>query len=280
MNHKSISVWAHCMVKNEAKWLWYSVNSVAPFVDKVLLWDTGSRDASPEIEFELVKKYKDKIILKERKQDTPQEFRNVRHEMLDATDADWFLVVDGDEIWWEDSIKAVVAQLRQGFVGSADALIVPTINLVGDIFHYQDESSGNYKFEKYKGHYNLRAVKRNIPGLHSQGVHGVWGWADDKGKQIQDRNLWKFVNAPYLHATSVERSDRDRDVAKRRKKLKYEIGDNFPLDFYYPEVLFQPRPDIVPSPWETMSNKFKFRSFIETPFRKLKRKLFKNKIGY
>ena len=62
---------------------------------------------------------------------------------------------------------------------------MPTFNLVGDIFHYQEEAAGKYRFGDLKGHYNLRAVKRDIPGLHSEGSHGVWGWADQDNKQIQ-----------------------------------------------------------------------------------------------
>ena len=64
MNHKS-TLWAHTMVKNEARWLWYSVNSVIDHVDKLLLWDTGSTDGSIEIEKELVRKYPNKIVFKQ-----------------------------------------------------------------------------------------------------------------------------------------------------------------------------------------------------------------------
>jgi hypothetical protein len=35
---------AHCLVCNEDRWIWYSLNSVLDYVDKLMVWDTGSKD--------------------------------------------------------------------------------------------------------------------------------------------------------------------------------------------------------------------------------------------
>ncbi len=274
-----MEVWAHTLVKNEARWLWYSVSSVINHVDKLLLWDTGSTDKSIEIEKELVKIYPGKIILKQRKQETKDDFTRVRQEMLEATKSDWFIVADGDEIWFEDSIRKVAETINKDGK-NIESIIVPTINLVGDIFHFQEKSAGRYRFGDRIGHYNLRAINRDVSGLHSQGAHGVWGWADDENKMIQDRNTYKFVDAPYLHATNLTRSSSDKEVIKRSKKYRFELGENFPKDFYYPESLFKDRLGFIESPWNVMSDSFKFRAFFETPLRKLKRKIWKGKVGY
>ena len=274
-----MEVWAHTLVKNEARWLWYSVSSVIKHVDKLLLWDAGSTDQSSEIEKELERMYPGKIILKQRKQETAEDFTKVRQEMLDETKSDWFLVIDGDEIWWEDTIRHLLSEINKNG-GSLESIVVPTINLIGDVFHRQPESAGRYKFGDRIGHYNLRAVNRNIPGLHSQGIHGVWGWADENGKMIQDRNRYKFVDTPYLHATNLIRSTLDKEVLKRSKKYRFELGENFPKDFYYPESFFRDRPSNIPSPWNTMSDKFKFRAFFETPLRKIKRRIWTGEAGY
>lgn len=276
-----MQIWAHTLIKNEARWLWYSVSSVIDFVDRLLLWDTGSDDGSIEIEKALIKKYPEKIVFRSRLQKTEEDFADVRQEMLEATHSDWFLIVDGDEIWWRDSIGRVIEVIKSN-TGNAgiESLVVPTKNLVGDIFHHQDESAGKYEFGGMVGHYNLRAIKRTIPGLHSQGRHGVWGWADGDGRQVQDQENYRFVNAPYLHATHLRRSPNDPEVVKREKKFKYELGENFPLDFYYPEVFFEERPDFVESPWKVASYSFKFRAFFETPLKKIKRKIWKGKTGY
>ena len=279
-----MEIWAHTLVKNDARWLWYSVNSVIDHIDKLLLWDTGSVDDSLEIERELKSSYPDKILYFKRPQNSKEEFTDVRQEMLEATLSDWFLMLDADEIWWRSSIEKVINKIKtEG--QKIESIVVPTVNTVGDIFHYQDNNAGRYKFGSLTGHYNLRAINKNIPGLRSQGVHGVWGWADKDGKMIQDRNPEKvvFVDAPYLHTTFLKRSSSDTGdtaVIKRHKKLKYEIGKDFPSDYFYPEVYFEDKPVSVKSPWQVMDTKFKARSYVETPLRQLKRKYITGKPGY
>lgn len=279
-----MKIWAHTLFKNEERWLWYSVASVIDYVDKLLLWDTGSTDKSWEIATLLKNKYPTKIELREFGEVTSKTFTKVRQEMLDVTTSDWFLVVDADEIWWEKNILKLTETIRNDN-DLHESIIVPTINLVGDIFHYQEEKSGKYHFKNKVGHFNLRAINRNIPGLHSQGIHGVWGWADEENKMIQDRDEDKqlLLDTPYLHTTFLPRGERRIDdliVPKRKLKLKYELGEKFPLDFYYPESLFKEKPEFIPSPWKTKSNKYILRAFFETPFKKIKRRYFNGRIGY
>ena len=277
------TITAHCLVKNEARFIWYSVMSVIKHVDNVLLYDTGSTDGTQDIIREIKKADKEnKVLFKEYGTVTPQTFPLVRQEMLEKTQTDWFIVVDGDEIWWEDSIRRVVLEIKSNG-DKLESIVVPTINLVGDIYHYQEEAAGNYNLAGKKGHYNLRAVNKKIPGLHSSGEHGVWGWVDEEKKMIQDRDVVAFVNSPYLHATHLPRAMEQQGehlVPKRYQKLKHEIGIEFPSDFYYPEVLFRPRPKAVPSVWLKMQTGFKVRAYLETPLRKLKRRIFPRRVGY
>ena len=51
-------------------------------------------------------------------------------------------------------------------------------------------------------------------------------------------------------------------------KLKYEIGEKYP-DYYYPEVFFKSRPDIVRLPWESMSTVYRLKSMVVTPLKNL-----------
>lgn len=279
------TITAHCLVKNEARFIWYSVMSVYHHMDKILLWDTGSTDGTIEIIREIQKQDKEKKIrFREVGEVSAQTFTRVRQEMLDETSGDWLIVVDGDETWWEASIALVVAEIqKRGDV--LESIVVPTVNLVGDIFHYQEGEAGGYVLAGRKGHFALRGINRRVAGLKSERPHGTWGWVDGDGKMIQDRDPKKiiFLDAPYIHATHLQRSAtlvKEKDVPKRVKKLKYEIGIPFPADFYYPEVFFRPKPQIVPFPWQKMNKAFWLRSSLETPFRKIKRRTLQGKIGY
>ena len=279
-----MNIWAHTLVKNEEKYLWYSVASVAPFVDKVLLWDTGSTDKTPEICKELINRFPEKIDFRQVKQEGADDFTLVRQEMLDQTDSDWFIILDGDEVWWEDSIKEVVDTINKKG-NKAESFIVRMIYPIGDIYHRQEEAAGMYELAGKKGHVSLRAVNRRIPGLTSLRPHGTQGWIDENGVMIQDRDPKKiyFVDVPYMHFSLLPRGGNrkaDEIVVKRPQKLKHELGVEFPKDFFYPEVFFRRRPKIIPSPWGKMSLPFKMRAAFETPLRKVKRKVWRSKVGY
>ena len=267
----------HCLIKDESRFIWYAIMSVINHLDKLLIWDTGSSDTTIEIirQVSKVKLLQNKIQLKEFK---PKVFKEeeYRQNMLNETKGDWIFTLDGDEIWWEDSIKGVMKALRNPG-DKIESIVMPTYNPVGDLFHYQEESAGRYKLAGKIGHLNLRAFSRSIPGLAWSGKYGMGGWIDKDGRRIQDRekSKIKFLNCPYMHTSFLKRSLEegiDKKVYKRKKKFKYELGIPFSKDFYYPEVFFRPRPEIVPSVWETTNFSYNFRAFFETPMRKVYRR--------
>jgi len=277
-----MKIWAHTLVKNEERYLWYSVASVVDAVDRVLLWDSGSSDNTFEIAKKLEEAFPQKIALRKVRQENIYDFTRIRQEMLDATESDWFLVVDGDEIWWDESIR-LLCETIQVKGDDIESIVVPNYILVGDVFHYQERAAGRYKLAGRMGHYNLRAVNRKIEGLKSDKPHGTWGWVDGSGKMIQDRDQSKviYVDVPYLHASFLRRSRAsNHQVPKRARKLKHEIGIPFPRDFYYPEVFFRERPEIVKPVWEKMDRGFFFRALFETPLKKIKRRVWRGSVGY
>jgi glycosyltransferase involved in cell wall biosynthesis len=291
-----MKICAHCLVKNEARFIWYAVMSVIKYIDRIRIWDTGSTDGTLEIIEEITKtpEAKQKDFIDVRKlgendfneenlremmllsEDINDKFTAAREVMLEETKAPWFITVDADEVWWDDSIRRVCETIRKEGE-NFESIVVPTLNAIEDVFHYQEKEAGRYHLAGRVGHYNLRAINRRIPGLKAKGGHGTFGWIDEKGTFIEKRNQEKicFLNAPYLHATHLRRAgtiEKEAEVFKRKKKLKYELGISFPNDFYYPEVFFRSRPEIVPSPWKTPNLGYKIRAFIETPFKKIRRR--------
>ena len=270
-------IYAHTLVKNEEKWIWYSLMSVLRYVDRVLVWDTGSSDKTVEIIAEIKKRFPNKVNFKEVGKVDADGFTKVRQEMLEITDSDWFLILDGDEVWWDDSIKKVVEEIATRG-NTIESIVVPMIYPIGDIYHRQEEAAGRYQLAGRRGHYALRAINRKIPGLTSSRPHGTWGWTDGEGKMIQDRDSKKilYLDAPYMHFSLMPRGgskNEDKNVIKRAQKLKYELGTPFPKDFFYPEVFFRKSPDMVPSPWVKMDSIYFLRALIQTPFKKIKRRL-------
>src|SRR3990172_3928684 len=99
------TIWANTIVHNEENFIWFAIMSVVNYVDKILVWDTGSTDKTVEIIKEVIKEKGNKIEFKEVGAVNANEFTKMRQKMLDESHCDWILVLDGDEIWWGSSMK-------------------------------------------------------------------------------------------------------------------------------------------------------------------------------
>ena len=263
-----MKIWANCIVHNEENFIWFSIMSVIDYVDKILVWDSGSTDKTVEIIKEIKKKKGDKIEFKEVGSVDKLLFTKMRQKMLEQSECDWILVLDGDEVWWEESIKEIKEKIKSDG-DKLDAIVVPFYNIVGDIYHHQSSQAGQYRLLGKKGHLTVKAVNRKISGLHWSKPYGKEGLYDENGISIQNRetNRLVFLRSPFLHFTHLRRSPRDL------KKFKYDLGIKFPKNFRYPEILNKERPEIVHSPWKRRSEKYKVISLIKKPYQILWRML-------
>lgn len=263
------TIWSHTIVCNEENFIWFALMSVVDHVDQMLVWDTGSTDSTVKIIKKVIKQNPGKISFKQVGPVDKFEFTKMRQAMLDETLADWFLVVDGDEVWWKKSIKKVTEVIQEKG-GELDAIVVPFYNAVGDIYHYQPESAGEYQLLGRRGHLTIRAINRAITGLHLENPYGSEGYFDADNQPIQqgDPGRLVFLEAPFLHLTHLKRSSQPRQT-----KFKYELGISFPKDFNYPEVFYQQYPSFIKSPWQKMSAADKLLAASLTPLRQVKRTL-------
>lgn len=272
------TIWGNTVVKNEGRYIWFAISSVIEHLDKIIIYDTGSSDDTVKILGLLQEKYPSKIIFEQIGEVDSKGLTSARARMLEETKSDWLILVDGDEVWWEESIKSVLERI-QGADDELYAFVQPVINLVGDIYHYQDDSTGQYKILGKRGHLNIRAINRKIKGLHIKNEYPLEGFFTEDDRLIQsfDVDRLEFIDMPILHFSNLRRSNLiggDRKTIKRGSKVKYEIGKKFSKDFKYPEVFYQPYPNFILSPWEKMSTAYKLRAVFETPIKKIKRKIF------
>lgn len=263
-----MKIFANTIVNNEENFIWFSIMSVVDFVDKILVWDTGSTDKTAEIVREIKRIKGGKVDFREVGEVDKFEFTQMRQKMLDESKCDWILILDGDEIWWEGSIKKIIETINKKGQ-KIDGIVVPMIVPVGDIYHLQEEVAGQYQILKRKGHYNLRAINKKIPGLHADWPYGKESYFDSDKKLIQERENVIFLEAPYLHVTHLKRSS----IKKKYNKFKFELGERVSRNFKFPESLYLDYPSIVFSPWTKISGKRKIISRILTPLRKIKRRL-------
>lgn len=262
-----MKIWVNCIVNNEENFIWFAIMSVIDYVDKLLIWDTGSDDNTVEI----IKSIKsNKIEFSEVGKVDKFEFTKLRQKMLEESKCDWILILDGDEVWWDKSIKEMVNEINQRG-DKIEGIVVPMVVSVGDIYHIQGEEAGKYKLLGRKGHLSLRAINKRIPGLHLELPYGKEGFFDKNNKPVQERDGIIYKDAPYLHLTHLKRSSKNRSP----DKYKYEIGEKLPVGFKFPESFYKDFPDKVLSPWKRMSKiEYALATFL-TPLRKIKRSISK-----
>lgn len=265
-----MTIWANTIVNNEENFIWFALMSIIDYVDKVLIWDTGSEDKTVEIIKEIKKLKGNKIEFKEVGRVNNEQFTTLRQSQLDESKCDWILILDGDEIWWENSIKDLTQRIKKNGK-DIEGIVVPTIVPVGDIYHIQEDKAGQYELLGRKGHFNLRAINRGIPSLHVDFAHPNEAYLDENNKAIHQKENIVSLDTPYLHVTHLKRSENERVV----DKFKSEIGNSIPQNFKYPEVLYEPYPNIIKSPWNKISGFKLIKSRLLTPLRKIKRRLIK-----
>lgn len=261
------TIWVHTIVHNEENFIWFSLMSVVDYVDKILVWDTGSTDNTVDIIKEVKKIKGEKIVFKEVGPVDDLEFSKIRQAMLEQSDCDWILILDGDEIWWENSIKKITREIKVKNT-KVDGIVVPMIVPVGDIYHFQEEKAGRYVIHGRSGHLSLKAISRRISGLHVDKPYGQEGYFDHDNKLVQEREKVTFIEAPFLHVTHLKRSSQVR----KYNKFKYELGNKVSSNFSFPEVLYSPYPKGVKSPWDKISGIDYFKARALTPLRKVKRR--------
>ena len=197
----SLSVTTHTIIKNEERWIKSALLSVIDHVKEMLVWDTGSTDKTVE----LIKSIKSpKIKFKEKSRVDRKELVSLRNQQIKETKTDWFLILDGDEIWSKENLLKLFKTAQE-----ADkkiiALVNRTRNCIGDIYHYLPETKGRYQIGPWRGHLNIRLI-RNLPGLEVIGEYPLEAYLyKGKALQAQPENL-KFVNTWYLHAIHLKRS--------------------------------------------------------------------------
>ncbi len=253
-NRKS-TITAHCLIRNEEKWIWYAIHSVIDFVDKILVFDTGSTDNTVRI----IKSINSpKIIFEEKGVVGKKGFVQLRQEMLDRTDTDWFLVLDGDEVW----PKETISELKKA-VGNAgrekEAVVAGQWICVGDVFHYSKEME-EFQHRQYsgiKGFRLTRAIKKT-KGLHCTGLYGYESYADQDDINISywDKKRLVFITSKFFHMTFLPRSstrEKDREVMMRGPKTRFYKGTPFPSRMQYPKVFYLERLEIVPPPWKQLT---------------------------
>src|SRR3989344_5121867 len=252
------SLTAHCLVKNEQNWVWFAINSVLDFVDKIIVFDTGSTDDTVPI----IKTIRSpKIKFSQKGPVDKKQLTRLRQEMLDQTKTSWFMVLDGDEIWPRTTIAELTAAIRQAS-SKQQAIVVGQWMWQGDVYHYSPvvEALVDPLAPKNLTGYRLPRAIKMLPGIQTIGEYGWESYADQKNLNVSDWNKERliYIKNKFFHASFLPRSstrEKDREVMMRGPKTRFTKGALFPKNVILPEILSAKRPQQVPSPWQHLTLK-------------------------
>ncbi len=270
MSRSNITV--HMIVKNEDRFIWYAIQSVVDFVDKLIIYDTGSSDKTLSI----IKSIKNKKIhLSEKQIANKHDISLLRQKQLEETDTDWIWIVDGDEIYPFSLCREIRNTVKYGGK-SIEGIVVGRYDLLGDIYHYQKESVGTYNLFDKKAHLVIRLLNiKNINGLHIDGIYPYEGYYDNQGKEVilHRKENYYFTKGKLFHAMYLARSSQTFHNTYNRNKFKIERGLKILDPEKIPEV-FLKKTDGVPIVTTRRSNFYEFFSWFITPVKEIKRKIF------
>lgn len=268
--HEDITV--HMVVKNEDRFIWYALSSILPFANVILIVDTGSRDKTVEI----IKSFRSpKIHFSSKLIYHPEDLAYIRQMQLVQTKTDWIWVVDGDEIYTKSLGNEISDTIQKDDM--LEGIVVGRYDLMGDIYHHQSETVGTYNTFGSSGHYVLRLLnKKNIHGLHVQGIYPYEGYYDETGIEVlhHDKKSYYFTKGRLFHAMYLKRSSKGTNLVDtfHRMKGKIEWGNPFPGTQRFPEVFFKKTINI-PSVLDRRSLLYEVIAVLITPIKILKRKI-------
>ncbi len=98
----------HCRIRNEEYFVRAAIESVLPAADHVLVYDTGSTDRTLD---EIAAIDSPKIELVHRPPGDARVLARYRNEMIDRTQTEWYMILDGDEIYPSPAAGGIRLQL-------------------------------------------------------------------------------------------------------------------------------------------------------------------------
>ena len=242
---------ALCLVKNEERWIWFTLMAALPHVEEILIGDTGSSDATVRA----IKAIDNpKIKFTDYGSSNNIQFTKYRQEQIKSAKGDWLMILDGDELWTESGwqeLKLAIAHAKD----SQDVVITRFYNYIGDIYHYQSDQYSGYRWGTIEGNVTMRLFRSSIPGVHCGGPYGVEGYYNGHNQDIMDiarPETAIVLNHRYMHASYLVRSNTllgDWAIPYRRGKFLNVVGvRQFPRNQEQPASFAQKYPTWLLNP--------------------------------
>lgn len=189
----TISLGVLLMVKNEQDSIATTIQSVCPYVDQVLVYDTGSQDNTIQIIKDVCKKNDKLLSLKQGIFTTFPQSRNEALEFAETFPLDFLLLMDaGDELQTSMKKKQLCLYLHQNCIGNCFLICQDWLESELRSHHYDIRLIRNKKKLRYDlcfpVHEKLKGVSLPLPSIPEHVI-----------TLYQNRNLYGKKTMERLH---------------------------------------------------------------------------------
>lgn len=262
------AVTAHIVVKNEDQWLYFALHSILPYADQILICDTGSSDHTLDI---IKSVSSPKIQFTSQDVKSASDLTNIRNLQIKQTKTPWIWIVDGDEIYPHETITEIDNHLTKTCKG----IVVRRYDLLGDIYHRQIESVGEYELLGQKGHLVTRLINlTHFPGLHVARPYPLEAYLNQNDQVVHsyDQANWYITNNYLYHAMYLRRSSLGA-VIPMLNRSKYKIETGIPIKVEPPSIFQLAHPPFAADPHKKRGFLYNLAAAVITPVKTIKRQL-------
>lgn len=193
------SISACLMVKNEEVFLENCLNSIKPFVDEIIVVDTGSTDRTIEIA--------EHCGAKVYQHPWEGDFSKHRNQSMSYARGDWILIIDADEVLEKES-----AELLRDIVGntSKNALIIKEINCT--------------QTGELRSVFGFPRIFRNYTGCHYRGIVHNQPYFPGEAEPTPVT----FIHYGYDQSPEKMAAKKQRTIALLERQIEQEPNALFP----------------------------------------------------
>jgi hypothetical protein len=190
-----------CLVSNDCFWLPYVLQSTKDFFSHFILWDVGSTDGTLEIIDWFEKVYEGNLLVQKMPMVPPKAQLAYRNAPIAELITDYYLILDGDEVWPESSLLKLKEQMP-GYVASE--------KLYGIVKRVEVGESLRNQYSDIKNHHRLYHRTCTWQGRHP-GEHAKIPQTPDKEYNFSDDTI-------VYHFHNTLRSTEEKNVPKRMER--------------------------------------------------------------
>ncbi len=196
-------------IRNEEYWLYYVLRGLCAVFDSVFILDTGSTDNTLAIIDYTAKKvnHAKVTLIQENYGNNAVAIGNCPNILREIVPTDWMLLVDGDEVWGKQQLRALteITPPPDTLVGMCNGRNL--VNANGKLMEREGFSADRLFYRTVRWN-----VRRDYP-FQSHGLDDKW-----KRNQVFHSN---FEQSYFWHVRHLQRSSQDDRAFFRNTKQGY-----------------------------------------------------------